>query len=291
MHELVLTNIHKTYKSTEGLRVVLDGIDLVIPTGQLVVILGPSGCGKTTLLKIIAGLIKPDEGNYCLTINDYPITKPGPERNIVFQNYTSFPWLTALENVRFGLQFMKLSKVEQYQRAEAYLKQVGLFEFRNEYPKNLSGGQQQRVAIARTLAAEPDIILMDEPFASLDAQTRDIMQSDLVDIWKKTGQTILFVTHDILEAAFLGEKVLILKRTPAKIIQDFNTTEELEQKIIKRLKASNNQTRIKEIEDITGVSVDEISIHHRGDWVRLTPEFLEFAQKLKKTIINGRINN
>ncbi|HEX8089997.1 MAG TPA: ATP-binding cassette domain-containing protein, partial [Blastocatellia bacterium] len=134
MDKLVLKNVRKSYPSREGVRVVLDGINLTIPSGQLVVILGPSGCGKTTLLKIIAGLVRPDEGDYTLTIDGRKITGPSPERNIVFQAYTSFPWLTALENVRFGLQFMKLPKAEQYKRAEAYLAQVGLHDFRNDFP-------------------------------------------------------------------------------------------------------------------------------------------------------------
>ncbi len=286
MQELILKNVRKTYPAVEGSRIVLDEIDLLIPSGQLVVILGPSGCGKTTLLKIIAGLTPPDEGEYTLTINGRTIKDPGPERNIVFQNYTSFPWLTALDNVRFGLQFMDMSKSEQYLRAESYLKKVGLYDFRNDYPKNLSGGQQQRVAIARTLAAEPDIILMDEPFAALDAQTRDAMQADLIEIWKTTGRTILFVTHDISEAAFLGERVLVLTRTPSKIIQEYNTVEELENKIIKRLQDTDDFNKIKKIEELTGVSANLIGVHQRGDWVRQQPEFLEFVQKLKTNIAN-----
>ena len=187
MGSLVLKNIKKSYQSREGLRDVLNGIDLSIPAGQFVVILGPSGCGKTTLLKIVAGLIPPDPDHYTLTIDGRPINGPSPERNIVFQAYTSFPWLTALENVRFGLQFMKLPRAEQYKRAEAYLDQVGLSEFKNDFPRDLSGGQQQRVALARTLAAEPEIILMDEPFASLDAQTRDAMQS----LWWTSGKELV----------------------------------------------------------------------------------------------------
>lgn len=287
MQELILKNIRKSYSITDGTRVVLDGIDLTIPSGQLVVILGPSGCGKTTLLKIIAGLVRPDQDNYVLTIDGRPITAPGPERNIVFQAYTSFPWLTALENVRFGLQFMNLPKSEQYRRANSHLDKVGLAEFRNDYPNNLSGGQQQRVAIARTLAAKPDIILMDEPFAALDSQTRDAMQSDLIEIWKTTGRTILFVTHDISEAAFLGERVLVLTPKPAKIIREFDTVAELEQKIFDRLRKNGDSGRVKELKQFANEPGGRIGSHQRGDWVRQQPEFIEFVQKLKMTIADG----
>jgi NitT/TauT family transport system ATP-binding protein len=292
MGELVLNNVRKTYQIQDGSRVVLDGVNLIIPSGQLVVILGPSGCGKTTLLKIIAGLIRPDPDGYTLRIDGRPIIGPGPDRNIVFQAYTSFPWLTALENVRFGLRFMNLSKAEQYKRAEAYLEQVQLHEFRNDYPRDLSGGQQQRVAIARTLAAEPDIILMDEPFAALDAQTRETMQADLVDIWEKTKRTILFVTHDIPEAAFLGERVLVLKRTPSRIIYECDTETEIEHKIVARLMAeSNNHEALAQIEALTGcANPRDIGVHQRGDWVRQHPEFVGLTQRLKTTVAAGLKN-
>ncbi|MCU1267552.1 MAG: ABC-type nitrate/sulfonate/bicarbonate transport system, ATPase component [Acidobacteria bacterium] len=291
MGPLVLKNIKKTYLAREGVRVVLGGIDLSIPAGQFVVILGPSGCGKTTLLKIVAGLVTPDDDHYTLTIDGRSIKGPSPERNIVFQAYTSFPWLTALENVRFGLQFMNLPKTEQYKRAEAYLGQVGLKDFRDDFPRDLSGGQQQRVAIARTLAAEPEIILMDEPFASLDAQTRETMQADLVDIWERTGRTILFVTHDIAEAAFLGERVLVLSRMPARVIYECDTERELEKKIIERMAADPSQYEaLSEIESLAGANASQISVRHRGDWVRQQPEFLALTQRLKQAISAGIVS-
>jgi len=287
MGPLVLKNINKSFSSREGSRVVLQGIDLNIPAGQFVVILGPSGCGKTTLLKIVAGLVRPDEDHYTLTIDGRSITGPGPERNIVFQAYTSFPWLTALENVRFGLQFLNLAKEEQYRRANAYLDQVGLGDFKNDFPRDLSGGQQQRIAIARTLAAEPEIILMDEPFASLDAQTREAMQADLVNIWERTERTILFVTHDISEAAFLGERVLVLSRMPAHVVYECNTESELEKKIIARLATDPSQRdALAEIESITGVRSEEINVHHRGDWVRQQPEFIALTKLLRARVSN-----
>jgi NitT/TauT family transport system ATP-binding protein len=288
MGSLVLKNIKKTYPTRDGFRVVLGGIDLSIPAGQFVVILGPSGCGKTTLLKIVAGLVSPDEDHYTLTIDGRHIDGPSPERNIVFQAYTSFPWLTAVENVRFGLQFMNLPKADQYKRAETYLRQVGLNDFRDDYPRDLSGGQQQRVAIARTLAAEPEIILMDEPFASLDAQTREAMQADLVDIWERTGRTILFVTHDIAEAAFLGERVLVLSKMPAHVIYECDTEAELEKKIVERMMADpSQQEALSEIESLTGVSASKVSVRHRGEWVRQQPEFLALVRRLKEAVSAG----
>ena len=222
MGTLRLGGVTKSFEAKHGSRRVLDGIDLLVPSGELVVILGPSGCGKTTLLKVIAGLVRPDSGDYQLTLDGLPIRGPSPERSIVFQAYTSFPWLTARENVRFGLQFLGIPEAEQYARADAFLSQVGLSAFRDDYPRDLSGGQQQRIAIARTLAAEPKIILMDEPFAALDAQTRESMQDDLLNLQRRTKSTILFVTHDIAEAAHLGDRVLVLSRIPARITGSFD---------------------------------------------------------------------
>jgi NitT/TauT family transport system ATP-binding protein len=223
MAQLILQNISKTYASSQASRKILDEISLTVKTGEFVVLLGPSGCGKTTLLKVIAGLVKPDDGDYVLTIDGRAITEPGPERNIVFQNYTSFPWLTVLENVRFSLQFGNMPLAEQNSRAEEYVRLVKLWDYRDEYPRVLSGGQQQRVAIARTLAARPSVILMDEPFAALDAQTREDMQSELLQLREKEGCTIVFVTHDIAEAAFLGDRVLILSKIPARVVEAINT--------------------------------------------------------------------
>jgi len=192
----------------------------------MAVILGPSGCGKTTLLKIVAGLVEPDQGDFSLKIDGQNITKPGPDRNIVFQDYASYPWLTIIENVRFSLQFRAMPRPEQDRRAEEYVKMVGLWDYRDEYPRVLSGGQQQRVAIARTLAGDPQVILMDEPFAALDAQTREAMQSELLQLQRKTNCTILFVTHDISEAAYLGDRVLILSQIPSRIVDEMDTRSE-----------------------------------------------------------------
>ncbi len=218
MAKLQLRNIRKTFRSNHSSRVVLDGIDLDVESGDFIAVLGPSGCGKSTLLKVIAGLVPPDPGDCDLRIDGETIIGPGPDRNIVFQQNNCFPWLTILQNVRFGLEFRGLQLDEQELRAERYLRLVELWEYRDEFPKVLSGGQLQRVAIARTLAADPRVILMDEPFAALDAQSREGMQDELLRIHGETRATIVFVTHDISEAAFLANKVYVLSKMPARIV-------------------------------------------------------------------------
>jgi NitT/TauT family transport system ATP-binding protein len=281
MRELILCGVSKTYQAGNGKpRRVLDNLDIRIPSGELLVLLGPSGCGKTTLLRIIAGLIPPDPGDVVLTLDGIPITKPGPERNVVFQAYTSFPWLTALENVRFGLQFRDLPTAEQYARASEYLELVGLGEFRDSFPRELSGGQQQRVAIARTLAAGSAIILMDEPFASLDAQTRERMQDDLLRIWQETGASILFVTHDIAEAAYLGQRVVVLSHQPARILAEYNP--KLEDRVLERLSQLSPEEGAAQL---GAVASDGKLL--RGQWLRYTQEYVEFTRLLRAAVRNG----
>lgn len=218
MAELQLRNIRKTFSSNLGSRVVIDGIDLNVESGDFIAVLGPSGCGKSTLLKVIAGLVAPDEGDCDLRIDGEAILAPGPDRNIVFQQNNCFPWLSVFQNVQFGLEFRGLQIEERQRRAEHYLRLVELWDYRDEYPKVLSGGQLQRVAIARTLAADPRVILMDEPFAALDAQSREGMQDELLRIHQEARATIVFVTHDISEAAFLANKVYVLSKIPAHIV-------------------------------------------------------------------------
>jgi len=273
MADLVLKNIYKTFRTSNGDRRVLDGINLNVSSGEFVAFLGPSGCGKTTLLKIIAGLILPDPGDYELTVNGNPIVRPGPDRNFVFQQYNSYPWLTVLENVRFGLQFSGMSTSEQSKRAEQYLNLVGLWDYRDEFPKVLSGGQLQRVAIARTLATDPKVILMDEPFAALDAQTRETMQGELLQIQRKTGATVVFVTHDIAEATFLGNQVYVLSQIPAKIVRHVNlrTVRDL---ILGPLEETRPSTMI-----------DGRLDAERGEWLRYEPRFLEIQKELKEALL------
>ncbi len=209
----------KSFVSAQGRRrLVLDRTSFDIAAGDFVSIVGPSGCGKSTLLDLIAGLAGADEGD--LLIDGRPITGPGPDRGIVFQQYALFPWKTALGNVEFGLESIGLERRLRRERAFAFLKLVGLTGFEHDFPHQLSGGMKQRVAIARALACNPGILLMDEPFAALDAQTRESLQDELLRIWHETGTTVVFVTHGIEEAVYLGQRVLVMAARPGRIVDD-----------------------------------------------------------------------
>ena len=186
----------------------LDRVNLQIKQGEFMVILGPSGCGKSTFLDMVGGLSKPDEGS--ILIDGKAIEGPGLDRGIVFQQYALFPWRTARENVEFGLEAQKIDKTRRHEISEEFLTMVGLRGFEDRYPYELSGGMKQRVAIARALAFNPEVLLMDEPFAALDAQTRDILQRSLLRIKAETGKTILFITHSIDEAVFLADRVAVM---------------------------------------------------------------------------------
>ncbi|HEX7287990.1 MAG TPA: ABC transporter ATP-binding protein [Candidatus Angelobacter sp.] len=186
--------------------------------GEFRVLLGPSGCGKSTLLRMIAGLDKPTSGE--VVVNGVPVTGPGKDRGMVFQKYTSFPWLSVRENVEYGMRINHVPDAQRKETADRLLKEVGLTEFADVYPDTLSGGMQQRVAIARTLALRPSVILMDEPFGALDAQTRSDMQQLLLKIWDETACTILFVTHDVEEAVYLADRIFIMSSHPGTIVED-----------------------------------------------------------------------
>src|SRR5260221_9389053 len=186
--------------------------------GEFRVLLGPSGCGKSTLLRMIAGLDKPTSGQ--ILVNGQPVTHPGKDRGMVFQKYTSFPWLTVADNVAYGMKVNGVPEAQRKETVDRLLKSVGLTEFADVYPETLSGGMQQRVAIARTLALRPSVILMDEPFGALDAQTRSDMQQLLLEIWDETACTILFVTHDVEEAVYLADRIFIMSSHPGTIVED-----------------------------------------------------------------------
>ena len=186
--------------------------------GEFRVLLGPSGCGKSTLLRMIAGLDQPDSGE--ILVHDQPVNGPSKDRGMVFQKYTSFPWLTVEDNIAYGLKINGVPETERKETVERLLKAVGLTEFAGVYPETLSGGMQQRVAIARTLALRPSVILMDEPFGALDAQTRSEMQQLLLQIWDETACTILFVTHDVEEAVYLADRIFIMSSHPGTIVED-----------------------------------------------------------------------
>jgi NitT/TauT family transport system ATP-binding protein len=202
--------------SGEGAVIALSQVDLEVRAGEFMVLVGPSGCGKSTLLDLLSGLAEPSSG--AILVDEKPITGPGPDRGIVFQQYALFPWRTALGNVEFGLEAIGLPRTERGKRARHFLALVGLAGFEQRYPHQLSGGMKQRVAIARSLSYDPDILLMDEPFAALDAQTRETLQDELLRIWEKTEKTILFITHGIDEAVYLGQRVAVMSARPGRIL-------------------------------------------------------------------------
>ncbi|MBA3518221.1 MAG: ABC transporter ATP-binding protein [Rhizobiales bacterium] len=196
----------------------LEPISLQVAENDFITILGPSGCGKSTLLRIVAGLDRPSAGRVLLDRRE--IDRPGPDRGMVFQSYTLFPWLTVQENIGFGLREKGLARVERDQVIASYIEKVGLRGFARHYPKTLSGGMQQRTAIARALANDPAILLLDEPFGALDNQTRSLMQELLLGIWEAERKTVLFVTHDIEEAIFLANRVIVMTARPGRIKAD-----------------------------------------------------------------------
>lgn len=196
--------------------VALDDVDLTIEAGEFITLVGPSGCGKSTVLDLIAGLTRPTAGT--ITAGGVEITEPGLDRSVVFQQYTLLPWRTARGNVEFALEAKGgLSKAQRKERALEVLDFVGLADFADRHPHELSGGMKQRVAIARSLSYDPQVLLMDEPFGALDAQTRERLQEELIGIWKRTGTTIVFITHDIEEAVFLGQRVAVMSARPGRI--------------------------------------------------------------------------
>ena len=192
--------------------VALEDINLEVKNGEFISIIGPSGCGKTTLLRIIAGLEVASEGEVAL--DGEAIKEPGHHIGLVFQEYALIPWRNVIENVEFGLEIKRIPKIERRKKASEFIEFVGLKGFEQKFPKELSGGMKQRVAIARTLINQPKVLLMDEPFASVDSQTREQLQEFLLRLWSKTRVTVIFVTHNVEEAAFLGEKVVQLSPWP-----------------------------------------------------------------------------
>lgn len=217
--KLTLRGVEKHFIARLGTVEALGPVDLDLRDGEFVCVVGPSGCGKTTLLNIVAGLEEPDTGD--VTFDGKPIDGPGPDRIVLFQDLGLFPWLTVRSNVEFGLRLRHLSRKERTHTAAHYLRMVHLSGFQNSYLHELSGGMKQRVALARALAMDPVMLLMDEPFAALDAQTRDMLHDELQEIWTRTRKTILFVTHNVREAACLADRVLTFTRRPGRIKREF----------------------------------------------------------------------
>jgi NitT/TauT family transport system ATP-binding protein len=245
-----IDNLTKTYQTSGKADpiVALEGIHLEAQRGQFLSLLGPSGCGKSTLLHAIAGLV-PAAG--AIAVNGREVRGPGLDRGVVFQDYALFPWRTVLHNVAFGLEIKKLPQEERLAIARKHIAAVGLSGFADRYPTQLSGGMKQRVAIARALAFDPEVLLMDEPFAALDAQTREILQAELLSLWERTGKTVVFVTHSIDEAIFLSQRVAVMTARPG---------------------------RIKEIVDIA------LPSPRYGQDVRSTPEFAKLRQTLSRLL-------
>ena len=212
---LAVRGVSKRFASRGGETIALQSTDLDVAENELITILGPSGCGKSTLLRIVAGLDRQTSGDVLL--DGKAIHGPGADRGMVFQSYTLFPWLTVRENVCFGLAERGLARAQQLEIADAFIAKVGLRGFEHHYPKQLSGGMQQRTAIARALANGPRMLLMDEPFGALDHQTRELMQELLLGIWEAERKTVLFVTHDIDEAVFMGSRVVVMSARPGRI--------------------------------------------------------------------------
>ncbi|MDM8165670.1 ABC transporter ATP-binding protein [Roseovarius sp.] len=213
-----IRNLQKVFAARDGNPVqALSSVSLDIAKGEFLTIVGPSGCGKSTLLRLVAGLADPSEGE--LLLNGSPITGPQRDMGIVFQSPVLFPWRSVMDNVLLPADVLKLDRRDARNRAEELLEIVGLSDFAKKYPNELSGGMQQRVAIARALVHRPSVVLMDEPFGALDAMTRDTMNLEIMRIWREAGTTILFVTHSIPEAVFLGERVVVMTARPGKIAE------------------------------------------------------------------------
>lgn len=273
---LKISGVEKNFPHKEqGQMKVLDNINLEVEKGQFVSIVGPSGCGKSTLLYILAGLEKADKGE--IFISGKKVTKAGPDRVVVFQQDGLFPWLTVLDNVTYGLLLKKVPKKEAEKKAIDMLKMVHLGNYIESYPHQLSGGMKQRVAIARALVMEPDILLMDEPFAALDEQTRMVLHKELIDIWKKTKVTIFFITHNIREAVLLSEKVIVFATRPGKIKETFmvetakdgfmpnDVTFQMEKKILAILQEEIEKVLKEEMGDDYSFTTNNLSRDSSGD--------------------------
>jgi NitT/TauT family transport system ATP-binding protein len=210
-----IDRVGKRFEGANGPVQALDGVSFDVSESEFVCIVGPSGCGKTTLFRIIAGLEPPTSGS--VSLDGERVDGPGPDLGLVFQEYHLFPWRTVTGNVGFGLEQQGVEAAERERRVRELLDLVGLEGFADTYPRDLSGGMKQRVALARALAVDPSLLLMDEPFGAVDAQTKKMLQDELLDIWRETGKTILFVTHDVEEAVKLADRVVVMAREPGRI--------------------------------------------------------------------------
>ncbi len=214
--QILVEGVSQTYRPPAGREVLaLSGVSLAVESREFIALLGPSGCGKSTLLYLIGGFLPIQQGS--IRVDGKPVAGPGPDRGIVFQDFALFPWKTVRANVLYGLERAGLEKEERERRAQSFIEMVGLGGFEESFPSQLSGGMKQRAAIARTLAIDPAILLMDEPFGALDSQTRRLMQSELLRIWARSPKTVIFVTHDVQEAVFLADRVAVMSARPGRV--------------------------------------------------------------------------
>lgn len=218
MAQITIDAVHKVFSTSTEEVVALRNIQLQIKPGQFVCLLGPSGCGKSTLLNAIAGFALPSQGS--ITVGSKPVSGPGPERGMVFQEYALFPWMTVAQNIAFGLEIKGLGRTAINREVDRLLEVLKLGDFKHRYPKDLSGGMRQRVAIARVLALDPPVMLMDEPFGALDALTRRSLQDELLRIWGELHKTIVFVTHSIEESIYLADRIVVMTYRPGTVKQD-----------------------------------------------------------------------
>jgi NitT/TauT family transport system ATP-binding protein len=214
--QIAIDNVSHVYRPPRGRPVLaLEDVTLDVRNREFLALLGPSGCGKSTLLYLIGGFLPIERG--AIAVNGKPVAAPGPDRGIVFQHFALFPWKTVRDNILYGLERQGMPKAERLARAQQFVDLVGLSGFEDSYPSQLSGGMKQRTALARTLAFDPSILLMDEPFGALDAQTRHLMQTELLGIWQRTPKTVIFVTHDVQEAVYLADRVAVMSARPGRI--------------------------------------------------------------------------
>src|SRR5579872_3958233 len=214
--QIVIERVNHTYRQPRGRSVLaLSDVSLEVRPREFIALLGPSGCGKSTLLYLVGGFLPIEAGR--IAVKGQRVTAPGPDRGIVFQHFALFPWKTVRANILYGLERQGMPRAERQQRAQRFIDLVGLTGFEDSYPSQLSGGMKQRAAIARTLAFDPKILLMDEPFGALDAQTRHLMQTELLGIWQRTRKTVIFVTHDVQEAVYLADRVAVMSARPGRI--------------------------------------------------------------------------
>ena len=213
--EVIIDHVGKTYADNGEPVRALDEVSFTVGPGEFVCLVGPSGCGKTTLFRVIAGLTDSTDGQ--VVLGGSRVTGPTTDMGVVFQEYHLFPWLTVADNVAFGLERTDIPAADRRERVNSMLDLVGLTEFHDSYPKSLSGGMKQRVAIARALAVDPSLLLMDEPFGAVDAQTREMLQRELLEVWQSTGKTILFVTHDVAEAVTLADRIVVMAAEPGRV--------------------------------------------------------------------------